>query len=1067
MQNFGLEDFDCLEEHYKDYFKAKNKKDSNFYYIKKYNNVNFDSEKIEKIQKALLDMSDITKLKFNGLFIQETKKGKDLYLIFEFFDGKLLCKENEFQNYEAWIIAKKLLEIFEKLSEKGIKFPKNQDAIDVFEVNLEEIKINIFEFICFDFQENSEANDKGGMLFNIGLILEEIKESNDENNYTIKGLIRDLKNDKIDIQLSKTLFNLYLKYSICDDGTNDEFVFDKGMIYSGQLKDNKPEGTGVLLNEYGITFKGEFKEGMINGKGKLFIYDQNIGSKNKKIVIDNKKNCIATKCSNLFGNNNYPNQRNNTYSNKNKNLLKIIEGTFINKKKNGKYIEYNKYNSKIFEGEFKNDMRNGSGIEYNNGYKKYEGEYKDDKREGRGIEYSYGNKIFEGEYKDNKREGKGIEYNNGNKIYEGEFKNDRKNGIGILYINGEIKRYEGNFENDVFHGKGKLFYDNGKTHYFGMFNNGFFSEEGYYFDISGEKTKVLNGFPLINGKFPKGFRIYYNSGKIHYRLSLKNAKNFILDGKEFDTNEKVKYSGTFKPVIINIKEKENINIENYRSDDSYNLLIKEGYGMDYSQDGKILYKGDFKLNVYNGKGIKYNYNYENNAYIKYEGSFKNGNYNGEGTKYFDLSKIKEYVGNFMNGVYNGMGIKYKYTGEAEYEGIFQDGYLISGNQNTDNYIGQIHNRMKEGKGKLFIDNKLRFEGLFKNDKFIEGIVYNLNNKKFFEGKISDDNKKEGKFFGEDSTFEGKFEDYIKIADYIIDFTNTCQINFEGEYKNGMKCGKGKDYLTGYEGEFLYGMYHGKGKYTSDNIEGEFKNGKKTGYWKETNFEGEYKYGLRNGKGIENSWTGYYVNGYLHGVRIKEDQKKIYYFGEEVNILNLKIEDNCIYFNRTKEYEGDLENGKKNGNGVEYYKNNKKRYEGSFKNGNHHGNGKEYYDNGILKYFGEFNNGVYDKKGIEYDEEGNKLYEGEFKNGKYNGNGKLYRNGKIIYEGDFVNNKLQGKGKEFDDEGKVLYSGEFQNNAYEGFGSRFLLKPYEGYWSNNRPARLKQGLYYIGKYLKLA
>jgi hypothetical protein len=69
-------------------------------------------------------MSDITKLKFIGLFIQETKKGKDLYLIFEFFDGKLLCKENEFQNYEAWIIAKKLLEIFENYLRKESNFLK-------------------------------------------------------------------------------------------------------------------------------------------------------------------------------------------------------------------------------------------------------------------------------------------------------------------------------------------------------------------------------------------------------------------------------------------------------------------------------------------------------------------------------------------------------------------------------------------------------------------------------------------------------------------------------------------------------------------------------------------------------------------------------------------------------------------------------------------------------------------------------------------------------------------------------------------------------------------------------
>ena len=78
----------------------------------------------------------------------------------------------------------------------------------------------------------------------------------------------------------------------------------------------------------------------------------------------------------------------------------------------------------------------------------------------------------------------------------------------------------------------------------------------------------------------------------------------------------------------------------------------------------------------------------------------------------------------------------------------------------------------------------------------------------------------------------------------------------------MKCGYGKDYKSGYEGEFLYNMYYGKGKYTSDYIEGEFKNGKKTGFWKESNFEGQYQNGIRTGKGTENSWTGYYVDTIL-------------------------------------------------------------------------------------------------------------------------------------------------------------------------------------------------------------
>ena len=34
--------------------------------------------------------------------------------------------------------------------------------------------------------------------------------------------------------------------------------------------------------------------------------------------------------------------------------------------------------------------------------------------------------------------------------------------------------------------------------------------------------------------------------------------------------------------------------------------------------------------------------------------------------------------------------------------------------------------------------------------------------------------------------------FYKIANYIVDFGNRCEFFYEGEYKNGMKCGEGKE-----------------------------------------------------------------------------------------------------------------------------------------------------------------------------------------------------------------------------------------------------------------------------------
>ena len=1018
--NYCLNDFDICEKHYNNFFKAKNKNDSQFYYIKKYNNQKLEKEKFESLKKKMFELSIISNFKFFGLFEEVKGEEKDIYLIFEFFDGKLVCNNNDFQYYEIWAIADKLLEIFEKLSKEGIKFHKN-NSIDVFEINLNELKINIFDLINSNIDDKNENNE---ILYNIGVILEKIMNKN----CFFKGFINDLKNNKIDILAAKTQFKQFLRYSLYFDNTNDEIINFKGMIYSGSLKEGKPNGIGFLVNEYGLFYQGEFKEGEIDGKGKIFIYNRKDESKNKK----EKANKEFSKQSKTINNlNDLINEIN---------LIKILEGTFTKGIKNGKFIEYNKNNSKIFEGEFKDDKKNGLGIEFRNG-----------------------NIIFEGEFKDDIKNGKGIEYINTKKIFEGEFKEGKRNGKGILYNSQSIKIYEGNFENNYFNGNGALYYDDGKILYQGKFKNGIFWENGFYYDILGEKVKITNGLP------DKHFKIYNNSGKLHYYLSTNKAK---IEGKEYYENGTIKYNGTFKIInIINMMEIDKNKLEKLKDKNEYNCIIKDGHGTSYDNNGKKVYQGEFKLDSYNGKGKLFEYNICTDTLFKlYEGSFLDGKFTGDGIKYFHFKNSKEYEGQFKNGKYEGNGIKYKTNGEQEFKGIFKNGNFYSGFQNISesvDYVGDIINGLKEGKGKKYINKKLRFEGVFKNDIFVEGIVYTINNKKFFEGKINDNNKKEGKFFNEDNIFEGKFEDFCNIADYIIDFTNKCEIIYEGEYKNGMKCGKGKDYLTGYEGEFLYGMYHGKGKNINNNIEGEYKNGKKTGYWKEEKFEGEYKDGLRNGEGKEDSWLGYYVNNCLHGIRMKDYQIKEYYFGEEINILNLRIEKNCIYFKNIKEYEGDIVNGVKEGKGTEFYKNKNKRYEGYFKNGNHHGNGKEYYDNGKIKYEGEFNNNKYDIKGIEYDENGQIIYDGEFKNGKYHGKGKLYRNGKIIYEGDFVDDKLQGKGIEFDKDGKVFYSGEFKNNAFNGSGARYFIKPYEGFWTNNHPDKLKQGLLYIGKYLKLA
>ena len=194
--------------------------------------------------------------------------------------------------------------------------------------------------------------------------------------------------------------------------------------------------------------------------------------------------------------------------------------------------------------------------------------------------------------------------------------------------------------------------------------------------------------------------------------------------------------------------------------------------------------------------------------------------------------------------------------------------------------------------------------------------------------------------------KGKIKEYDSINDQLI---------FEGEYSNGKREGKGKEY------------------YYDEKISDEFQ----------SIFEGEYLNGKRNGKGKEYYWDGKlkFEGEYLYGYRLKGK----YYLRDYL------------------EYEGEyLYNKKWNGKGFDEYNN--IAYE--LINGN--GKVKEYNYEGILLFEGEYLNGLKNGKGKEYDFSGRKIFEGEYLNGVKNGKGKEYDYyNKKIFEGDYLNGKKIG------------------------------------------------------------
>ena len=244
--------------------------------------------------------------------------------------------------------------------------------------------------------------------------------------------------------------------------------------------------------------------------------------------------------------------------------------------------------------------------------------------------------------------------------------------------------------------------------------------------------------------------------------------------------------------------------------------------------------------------------------------------------------------------------------------------------------------------------------------------------------------------------EGKDNNYVK---------------FEGEYLNGKRNGKGKEYDENgellYEGEYLNGKRHGKGKeYFDDELifEGEYLNDKK---WKGKgyDFTGKIIYELDNndscGKEVDDFGNPFYEGEYLAGERNGK--------GKEYNLCNKLIFEGMFLKGKKwsgKGYDGlnncvyELNNGK--GLVKEYYSdNNNLMFEGEYINGERNGKGKEFGHDGDLEFEGEYLNGERNGKGKEYDQDGDLEFEGEYLKGMRNGKGKSYDKGSLLFEGETI------------------------------------------------------------------
>jgi len=346
---------------------------------------------------------------------------------------------------------------------------------------------------------------------------------------------------------------------------------------------------------------------------------------------------------------------------------------------------------------------------------------------------------------------------------------------------------------------------------------------------------------------------------------------------------------------------------------NYNKFLQNKFGFsidDYKNNAKRI-----KVGRFNGNGEEYLLDKYN---IIFEGEYLKGKRNGKGTEYYKNGKIK-YKGEYLNGeIFNGIG------------------YDEKGNERM---------KFNNGIAKELYDNGLvKFEGKYLNDKKWTGKGYTYYGIKLYEIK-------NGKGYIREYSFEGT-------------------LLFKGNYFNGLKNGKGREYYdnsrTQFEGEYL---------------NGERWNGTVYGY------DGYKEYEILEGRKF--NYSMHYLSLKFIGinfVNLKIDYDKIFsLFNKEIAKIN-------IY---AKEYNfGELVikeeyiNEKRNGKGKEYFFK-ELIFEGEYKDGKKNGLGKEYYINKRIKFEGEYKDGIKNGKGKEYDYFGRLIFEGEYANNKRM-NGILYK-----------------------------------------------------------------------------
>ena len=219
-------------------------------------------------------------------------------------------------------------------------------------------------------------------------------------------------------------------------------------------------------------------------------------------------------------------------------------------------------------------------------------------------------------------------------------------------------------------------------------------------------------------------------------------------------------------------------------------------------------------------------------------------------------------------------------------------------KNTIYYHGEFNQQdEKDGLGKMIIINnnneKKIYQGIWKKNVLNKGNIYYPNKGEYIGQMKNYMRDGKGKYTSDEETYEGDWKEDKKDGNGIIIYKNGCK--YEGQFKNNKIEGIGKmSWIDGayYSGEFKNNIFNGKGVLKGNNnhiYNGYFQNGiyNGEGEFKWINgdtiesYKGNYLCGKRNGSGefhFKNGhiYRGRWESGSPHGKGIYETKNRKYF-----------------------------------------------------------------------------------------------------------------------------------------------------------------------------------------------